>query len=205
MVRDPNVGDAKIEDLFRRNVALSYKLLRMVNSTAMSGKDIWSIGHALRLLGREQVSRWLGLLLVTDRVRTGVRAELMQLSLARARMCELLAEASGVPKAGGPLFLVGMVSVLDQLLEVPMEVLVDSMELAPDVRGALLQNADFYGAVLGLVEAYEEGRWDRVDEYAATVGVSPTQLPPLYLDSLGWASEHRRRNSEPVAAVANAR
>ena len=50
----------------RHDVALSYKLLRMVNSAAMGGRDIWSIGHALRLLGRAQIARWLGILLVTD-------------------------------------------------------------------------------------------------------------------------------------------
>ena len=101
--------------MLRRDVALSYKLLRMVNSAAIGGRDIWSIGHALRLLGRDQVARWLGLLLVTDGAKDGVRAELMNLALVRARMCELLADASGVPRARGPLFLVGMLSVLDQL------------------------------------------------------------------------------------------
>jgi len=196
MVRDHKSMDGEIEDLLRRDVALSYKLLRMVNSAAVGGRDIWSIGHALRLLGRDQVARWLGLLLVTDGTRDGVRAELMNLSLVRARMCELLADASGVPRARGPLFLVGMLSVLDQLLETPMDVLADSMELAPDVRNALLTRQDFYGDVLGLVEAYEQGWWDQVDGLSASVGVSPVALSPMYLDALAWASEHQRRNQD---------
>lgn len=191
MVRDPKSSDVALEDVLRRDVALSYKLLRMVNSAAVGGRDIWSIGHALRLLGREQVARWLGLLLVTDGAKDGVRAELMHLSLVRARMCELLADASGVPRARGPLFLVGMLSVLDQLLETPMELLADSMELAPDVRSALLQREDFYGAVLGLVESYEQGWWDQVDTLASSVGVGPVALAPMYLDALSWANEHQ--------------
>jgi EAL and modified HD-GYP domain-containing signal transduction protein len=209
MVRDPRTTDHEIEELLRRDVALSYKLLRMVNSAAMGGRDIWSIGHALRLLGRDQVARWLGLLLVTDGAKDGVRAELMHLALVRARMCELLADASGVPRARGPLFLVGMLSVLDQLLETPMETLADSMELAPDVRVALLHREDFYGAVLGVVEAYEQGWWDQVDVLAQTVGVGAVTLAPLYLESLAWASEHQlsvddrtpRRDSGPQAAA----
>ena len=191
MVRDPKSTDAMIEDVLRRDVALSYKLLRMVNSAAVGGRDIWSIGHALRLLGREQVARWLGLLLVTDGAKEGVRGELMHLALVRARMCELLADASGVPRARGPLFLVGMLSLLDQLLETPMQVLAESMELATDVRMALLKREDFYGAVLGLVEAYEQGWWERVDALAPNVGVGPVTLAPLYLDALAWATEHR--------------
>lgn len=200
LVRDTKTHDTEIEDLLRRDVALSYKLLRMVNSAAVGGRDIWSIGHALRLLGREQIARWLGLLLVTDGARDGVRAELMNLSLVRARMCEMMADLSGIPRARGPLFLVGMLSVLDQILETPMDVLADSMELAPDVRLALLGREDFYGAVLGLVESYEQGQWNRVDELSASVGVSPTALAPLYLDSLGWAAEHRRRATDTPAA-----
>ncbi len=213
MVRDPQTSDAEIEGVLRRDVALSYKLLRMVNSAAVGGRDIWSIGHALRLLGREQVSRWLGLLLVTDGAHDGVRAELMHLALVRARMCELLAEASGIPRARGPLFLVGMLSLLDQLLETPMKLLVDSMELAPDVRVALLHRQDYYGSVLGLVEAYEQGWWDHVDSLAASVGVVPVVLAPLYLDAITWATAHIPRSTEnaptrphaaPAAPVARA-
>ena len=203
MVRDPKSSDNELEDLLRRDVALSYKLLRMVNSAAVGFKDIWSIGHALRLLGRDQIARWLGLLLVTEGIRDGVRAELMTLSLVRARMCELLAQVSGVPRARGPLFLVGMMSVLDQLLEAPMETLAESMELAPDVRLALLHRQDFYGDVLALIEAYEQGWWDNVDALSGSVGVNPEALQSLYLESLAWASEHQRRSREtPSKSVA---
>jgi EAL and modified HD-GYP domain-containing signal transduction protein len=189
MVRDPNASDAEIEDILRRDVGLSYKLLRMVNSAAAGGRDIWSIGHALRLLGREQVGRWLGLLLVTDGARAGVHAELMTLSLVRARMCELLADPSGVPRARGALFLVGMLSVLDQLLETPIEVLADSMDLAPDLRVALLRREDYHGTVLSLVESYEQGNWDKVDTLSASIGIETATLAPLYIKALQWATE----------------
>ena len=193
-IRDPKSTDNEIEDILRRDVALSYKLLRMVNSAAFGGREIWSIGHALRLLGRDQVARWLGLLLVVGGEQHGVRAELMRLSLVRAHMCELLATASGIPRAGGSLFLVGMLSLLDQLLEAPMEQLVESMELAPDVRQALLKREDYYGAVLSLIEAYEEGAWDAVMGWATGIGVAPEALPQLYVDSLAWAREQQRSN-----------
>lgn len=190
-IRDPKATDHEIEDILRRDVALSYKLLRMVNSAAFGGREIWSIGHALRLLGRDQVARWLGLLLVVGIEQHGVHAELASLSLARARMCELLATASGVPRAGGSLFLVGMLSLLDHLVEAPMEQLVESMELAPDVRQALLKREDYYGAVLSLVEAYEEGSWDAVMGWATGIGVATEALPQLYVDSLAWAREQQ--------------
>jgi EAL and modified HD-GYP domain-containing signal transduction protein len=190
MVREPKTSDNEIEDVLKHDVALSYKLLRMVNSASVGGRNIWSIGHALRMLGRDPIARWLSMLLVTDAKNAdATRMELIHLALFRARMCELLAEAASVPRAKGPLFLVGMFSVLDQLLETPMEKLVDSMEFAPDVRVALLSRGDFYGAVLSLVEAYERGEWSKVDALADSLGIGTISLPPMYLTALSWATE----------------
>jgi len=197
MMRDPKANDVEIEDVLKADVALSYKLLRMVNSAAIGGRNIWSIGHALRLLGRDYVVRWLSLLLVTNSSKAGVRSELIHLALFRARMCELLADAANVPRARGPLFLVGMFSVLDQLLETPMETIADSMELAADIRMALLERKDFYGATLSLVEAYERGAWETVDSLAASLGVDTAAMPPMYLTALGWATEQQSPTEDP--------
>lgn len=208
MVRDPEIAGHEIEDVIRRDVALSYKLLRMVNCSAYGVGDVWSIGNALRVLGRERIARWLELLLATNATRDDVRAELVRLALVRGRMCELLADATGVPRAKGPLFLVGMLSVLDQLLETPMEALTDSMELASEVRDALLRRGDYYGGVLSLVEAYEQGWWDQVNTLAVSAGVLPTTLAPMYLEALAWATEPRqvwetRLESEPRRKMAS--
>jgi EAL and modified HD-GYP domain-containing signal transduction protein len=98
-----------------------------------------------------------------------------------------------------------MLSALDQMLETPMDLLADSMELAPDIRAALLRREDFYGEVLSLIEAYEQGSWEQVDAFAAVVGVSPAALPPLYLDALTWASEHQKRQEvTPPSGVVRA-
>jgi EAL and modified HD-GYP domain-containing signal transduction protein len=192
MVREPKTSDNEIEEVLKHDVALSYKLLRMVNSAAVGGRNIWSIGHALRILGRDPIARWLGMLLVTDTKNVdAARAELIHLALFRARMCELLAEAASVPRAKGPLFLVGMFSVLDRLLETPMDTLVETMEFAPDVKLALLSRGDFYGAALSLVEAYERGEWDKVDALADSLGLGTIALPPMYLTALSWATEQR--------------
>ena len=102
MMREPQTTDNEIEEVLKHDVALSYKLLRMVNSASVGGRNIWSIGHALRMLGRDPVARWLSMLLVTDtHGGDGVRSELIHLALFRARMCELLAEAASVPRANG--------------------------------------------------------------------------------------------------------
>jgi EAL and modified HD-GYP domain-containing signal transduction protein len=148
------------------------------------------------VLGRERLVIWLGLLLVTDGAHGGVRTELITLSLVRARMCELLANASGIPRAHGPLFLVGILSALDQLLETPMDVLADALDLSSDFRTALLQRDDYFGTVLRLVEAYEQGMWDHAGDLAGSIGVDMVSLSPLYLDSLAWANEQQRASGD---------
>lgn len=201
-LRDPSASDAEIEQLLRQDVGLSYRLLRMVNSAAIGAREIWSIGHALRLLGREPLARWLSILLATQVGDSGVHAKLVHLALVRARMCERLAEVVQVPTARGPLFLVGMLSVFDQLLETPMPTLCDSMGLAPDLRKALVGREDLFGAVLTLVEHYVDGAWQAAGAAAESLGVDLTGLPSLYLEALAWAgAEKAAATAEPAGAI----
>lgn len=187
-IRDPRQTDAAIEEGFRRDVVLTYKLLRLVNSASYGGRSIHTIGHAIRLLGRETLSRWLSLLLVSGQGERGVALEVARMSLTRARFCEQVAAACGIAKAGGPLFMVGLFSLLDTLLLADMEELVRRLELAEDVSAALTRRADFYGEVLALTEAYERGQWERVIELAASVGVDVAVLYDLYVDALEWGA-----------------
>ncbi|HEX4682239.1 MAG TPA: HDOD domain-containing protein [Gemmatimonadaceae bacterium] len=193
MVRDDRTPDSEIEELLRRDGALSYKLLSMVHFTATGRRDVRSIGHALHLVGRHQVGRWLALLLVSHGAADGLRAELVTLSLVRARMCELLADAAGIPQARGDLFLVGLLSTLGLLLEMPMEAVCDSMELDVETRVALESRGGVYGAALGLVEAYERADWDEVEARASALGLRAESLGPAYLDALAGAGAPAER------------
>ncbi len=186
-IRDPQQSDTAIEEGFRRDMVLTYKLLRLVNTASMGGRNIHTIGHAIRLLGRQTLYRWLSLLLVSGAGERGVALEVAHLSLTRARFCEAVAAACGIRKAGGSLFMVGLFSMLDTLLCANMDELVVRLELSEDVAAALTSRADFYGAVLALSEAYETGDWPEVLRLSETVGVEPTALPPLYVEAIEWA------------------
>ena len=190
-LRDPAMHDKELEESFQRDLPLSYKLLRIVNSAAMGRREVWSIGHAIRLLGRGALYQWLSLLLLGGGASGGVQDELSRASLARGRLCELLGTAAGVPRAGPSLFITGFFSLLDVVLGVPMNELVGQLDLASDVRAALLAREDFYGAVLALAEAYEEGDWAAVLVGAADVGVEAAEIPALFRESLAWAKAQR--------------
>jgi EAL and modified HD-GYP domain-containing signal transduction protein len=199
LLRTSSSQDAEIEDLLKRDVTLTYKLLRIVNAAAIGGREIWSIGHAIRLLGREALARWVTLLLLSDIGDSGIASELTHMAMTRARHCELLASDVGVPRANQSLFLVGLLSLLDQLLQMPMEDLTREMELAPDVRDALLYRTDFFGEVLSLVESHAEGAWDASAALGASLGVSDDVVAARYVEALSWAAEQDPRRTTMAA------
>src|SRR5690606_28979400 len=185
--------NATIEAAFRTDLSLSYKLLRMVNSAAVGGRGIESIGHAIRLLGRESLFRWLALLLVTTVSESELDGEMVHTALLRARLCELLAPHIGRPAAADSLYIVGLISVFDALLGIPMHELVVEMALSADIRSALLDRSGPFGPVLSLVETYDAGRWDQVLDRCKAMGVEPAELASLYLSSLSWVNEQQFR------------
>lgn len=192
LARDPIANDREIEELIRSDAHLSQKLLRMMNSAPGRDHAVLSIGHGLRLFDREQVSRWLGVLLATSEDGVGAQGELMHLALLRARMCERVADLAGVTEARSSLFLIGLMSVLDQLLELPMVALCDTMDFTPELRDALLSRTGLSGTLLRLVDAYASGEWRDVAELCHALGVTTEALRPAYLEAMTWASSQRR-------------
>lgn len=190
LLKDPSAADRKVVDTFQTDLALSYKLLRIVNSAAFGGRGIESIQHAMLLIGRDALYRWLSLLLVSSlATQRGTDGELVHAAIFRARMCEMLAGAAGRSSAADSHFLVGLFSRLDVLLKVPMAAILARVDLATDVRLALLERTGPYSTALKLVEAYEDVRWDTVCELAAELGVAADAIPPIYVEALTWAKD----------------
>jgi c-di-GMP phosphodiesterase len=189
LVRDESVSDFAITEAFRADVALAYKLLRIVNASAVGGKDLTSIGHAVGLLGRDALYRWLALLLITPQSRGAVAAELAHATLTRARFCELLADRGNGVVDGGTLFLTGLLSALDTFYQLPAAEIVEHLRLSTDVSDALLARTGRLGVTLALVTAFEEGQWQEMESRCAVLGVHAAELTQIYLDALGWAHE----------------
>lgn len=185
-LRDPRVGDRDLEDGFKRDLALSYDLLRLVNSAAVAGREIHSIGHAIRLLGREVIHRRLATVVLRSLGDGGVRGEVAARALLRGRFCESMAEVAGMPKAGGPLFTVGFLSLLPELLGIPTGELGRHVPLAADVRDAIERRAGFYGAILSVAEAWEGEDWDLVRAGCAEAGLDAAALAARYLKAVAW-------------------
>jgi c-di-GMP phosphodiesterase len=180
--------DHEIEEAFRRDVSLAYKLLRMLSTAAQAGRGIESIRYAVRLLGRSALQRWLSLLLASSFAGgSGTDAELLHTAVVRGRFCELLGLRAKRANFADSLFLVGLFSLMDALLREPMQEILERVDLAPSVRCALLGGESVHSDFLRLAQAYEGGEWEAVVERAPRLGLATAEVAEIYLSSLGWA------------------
>jgi EAL and modified HD-GYP domain-containing signal transduction protein len=190
LLDDAAVADADVENAFKSDPSLSYKLLRIANSASFGGRDVQSIAFALRMVGRGVLHRWLTLLLISSVAsQSGMAHELVLTALVRGRLCELVGQRTGRKEQMGPLFLVGLFSLLDALLRMPMEGILARMAIAPEVRDALLSRSGPYAATLALAEAQERGDWQAVTDAAAAVGLAAGEVATVYTEALTWAQE----------------
>ena len=186
LVRNEKTATGQVEQAIKRDPAMTFKLLRIVNSAAMGFTGIESIPHALRLLGRTQLERWLTLLVMASFSSGGARQrELFKLSLTRARLLELMSDKDDRDQR----FLVGMFSMLHVLLQSPMKNVIATLQLSESVSQALLERAGPHGALLAGLEAYEVGDWDRVEQVTGNDDRALIQIAAHYPAALGWAIE----------------
>ena len=164
----------EIEDLLRRDPTLSYHLLRLVNSLGMgNARKVNNFAQAILLLGRQQLRRWLNLMLFAARGGDGRSAMLLARVAVRARLIELLARATGLDRPTQELaFMTGMFSLLGVLFGAPLAEVLAPLAIADAVRRALLDRHGELGSLLALVEAAEAGQFA-----AVATALDEAQLP----------------------------
>ena len=185
MVRK-NADVRQIEQVLKRDPVVSYKLLRYINSAGFGlGCEIESLRHAVQVLGYTPLYRWLSVLLATAGTSKSAQL-LMQTAIIRARLAELLGDTF-LPKAGtDDLFVVGLFSLLDRLLGMPMEAVLDEIQLPEAIEQALLAREGAYGDFLALAEACEQGA-GCVGRLAASLQLDAAQVSQKHLSALAWA------------------
>ena len=114
------------------------------------------------------------------------------MSLLRARCCELVGQELGGRAGESELFLLGLCSLLDAILDRPLESAIADLPLGPEIRAALLGEANTARSVLDLVVAYETGSWDDAMAQAHALGLSEDVPASVYADALSWARELSR-------------
>jgi EAL and modified HD-GYP domain-containing signal transduction protein len=181
----PDITVAQLEVLVKQDASISLRVLRCVNSAGFAiRRDVSSIREALVLLGVGPIRKWAAIWCLAG-LSAGRTAELATLALVRARSCERL--GAGIRDvAGEELFLVGLCSLLDAMLDKPMEEALAHVPLSPAVQQALLGGETSMRYLLDAVVAYERGQWDDAIQAARTATASEAALPAAYAEALAW-------------------
>jgi EAL and modified HD-GYP domain-containing signal transduction protein len=178
---DPGVEVEDLEAIVEQDVSLSYKLLRFINSPYFGfRKEIVSVRQAIILAGLETV-RSLAAMISLARIQDKPD-ELMILALTRAKMCESLSHAMGDDRKSS-YFTVGLFSLLDAMLDRPMEEILGQLPMAPELDEAILEQTGHFGAALRTAMSFETGDWVGIK----LLGIDPLKTQAAYLDSLDWA------------------
>lgn len=177
----------EIANLIKQEVSLSYRLLRYLNSPLFPViGEVQSIPQALSLLGETQCKKWLAVVCVAS-MAEDKPGELVKLSLIRAQFCELLAEPLGIPSEENELFLMGLLSVMDALLDLSMADVLAKVPVEMRIKDALNGQPSEFLPVLEIVRCYEAGNWERLSVFARSLGLDEGLAPDLYIRALGWA------------------
>lgn len=186
-LQDPEISMDDLEKILVQDVTLSYKLLRYINSASFAlRQEIDSVKQALIIIGTQTMKNWATLIILSN-LNNDKPYELIRTALVRAKMAELLAEKTGRADKS-QMFTVGLFSLLDALMDIPMIELLDTISLAAPIKMALLEKEDELGELLSLVIAYEQGDWPVLKQGA----IDSKIYKESYLGALRWADEASR-------------
>ena len=180
----------RLEALIREDVSLTFKLLRYANSALFGQPEtLRSIRKALAVIGEDAIRRWV-VLATLPKLATNKPGEVVTLSIVRARFCERLAQLANVQ--ADEAFLMGMFSMIDALIDRPIEEALRELNLGPGITEALLGTAGGHNAlatIYRLTRRYEVGDWDETEKLAGELGVPSSAIGDAYVESTLWAEQ----------------
>jgi EAL and modified HD-GYP domain-containing signal transduction protein len=200
-LRKPDTEVDELERIIKQDVSLAYRLIKYINSPLFGLRsEIRSVRHALTLLGERDVRRWATLAALSV-LAPEKPPELLELGLLRARFCETLARVvdGGVREAAEEMFLAGLFSVLDALLDLPLEDALREAGVPDRVKAALLGAPGPWRDLLELAFAYERGEWEDVTKILDGLGIEARAVAQVFVDSADWARQATQLSTEQGA------
>ncbi|MFI3274486.1 EAL and HDOD domain-containing protein [Vibrio sp.] len=183
----PDVDFQRVESIVAKDVALSYKLLRFVNTMSPRLEvTISSFRQALVYLGQEKLKMFVSLA-VASYVSDKKPKELYGLSLQRAQFCQRMSRYQAFEGHTEQAFMIGLFSLLDALLDLSLENLVEQLPLCKSIKVALLRREGPYGTLLALEESFEHADWQQIDEHCADLGLSVEQVRTELTEARRWS------------------
>lgn len=177
----------EIEETLKKDAGLAFNLMRLINSAGFGlSREVTSFRQAVLLMGLKKLFRWAALLLTVSRAG-GTPSSVGHTAVVRGRLMELLALESVPSEEADQAFVVGIFSMLDTMLSMPMESALGLLHVPPPVAAALLRREGFLGELLQLAEACESSDDAVFDRAASVLHLSSQQINMAHLQALAWA------------------
>lgn len=178
----------RIEDLIKKDVSISFKLLRFINSAYFNRRSpIDTIKDAILYLGTEELKRFIHIVVISD---LGARKpdELIRASIVRAGMCERCGRVLKTNFSTDELFTLGLFSFIDAMLDCRMENILSHIAFSEKMKAALLGKDKEFKIILSIVEGFEKGDWkDRIFDFLSGKSIE-AKLPVFYMDAIRMAN-----------------
>lgn len=183
-----DISPERISEILSHDPSLSYRLFRYLNSASFGlSVKINSVHRAVSMLGTRQITQWLRSALLSDLNPSPRGAELAYYSVLRARFMELLCGESEACKIDEPMFIIGLFSLLDAMLDVRMLDVLEELPLDETVKKALTGKSKLH-QLLMLAHSFERGYWADCDQRIKTLELSPERVTTLYARARNWAA-----------------
>jgi len=192
VLRD-NLNYENIAKHFEHDTALSYKLLRFINSGLFAVREeIGSLRQALVYLGEDRVKKFV-CLIMTAHLAQNKPSELTQLSIVRARFCELIAKKIS-PGMSNNAFIMGLFSLIDAILDKSMEDVLLTLPIADPIKDALLGKSNILYHILEVEKSYEKASWWAMKQACEKVNIDEAELVKYYTEAISWANSYKSLN-----------
>ena len=186
MVSRREIDMRELEKMLKQEASVSYRLLRYLNSPIFGFTlEIKSIRHAMAVLGEREMRRWIRLI-VTVGAAEQKCSELVLMGLTRARFCELLSDRL---QSSSDLFLMGLLSIMNAILEISTEVLLEQLPVEREVKAALLGQKSSLRPLYQLMLAQESGEWTQASTLAKQLELTDEEVASTWWQALQWAQE----------------
>lgn len=189
-VEDPSANPQQIEKVIAADPSITYRLLRFLNSAAFGFSiKIASIRHAITLLGVRRLKSWLRMVILSD-LLGNKSPELYIMALNRGKLLEELVNEGQIRNQNAEtLFLFGMLSLLEAMLDTPMESLLGQLPIPDEIKAGYIDQVSVYNQYLRMVEALEQSAPERIQQYCGQLKLSAQELAAASVRSLVWAND----------------
>src|SRR5579863_9627109 len=195
----PEFDIRELASKIKHEATLTFRLLRYLNSAFFGLRsEIHSVPHALSLLGERELRKWIAVVSVGV-LASGKPDELMTVPLVRGRFCELMAPLAGMQGHANDLFLMGLLSVMDAILDQPLDFVLAQIPVRSEIKEALLARTGLSWRLLEIATAHERAEWEKASVLVSETGMNEEKVSSLYISAVDWSTALRHSVTATVA------